>query len=305
MSAEKSLNPKNRGLGRGLNALFEGDDHEFMHDAPDQTTPSTNRKSVGIEELVANPHQPRRQFKEEALVELTDSIQTHGLLQPILVRPLDTPEGQKFQIIAGERRWRAAQRAQLHEVPIVIREFNDSEALQIGLVENLQREDLNPLEEAEGYQTLISQHKYKPAEIGSLVGKSRSYVANMIRLMELPPKVRAYLANGDLSVGHARALLSAENPEELADEVISTGMSVRQVEARVTQKTTSSKPVSRETIKKPERDVNTAALENQVSDILGMHVSISVGKSGKNGTLAIEFKSLDQLDDIIHRLTKK
>lgn len=309
--SEDDLNPKKRGLGRGLNALFENNDDVSPQDEAENQPQGTGRKVVGIELLSANPNQPRRIFNEPALAELSESIKRHGLLQPILVRPHPTLKGEAYQIIAGERRWRAAQRAQLHEVPVVIRTFDEAEALQIGLVENLQREDLNPMEEAEGYQALIDLHGYKAAEVGEFVGKSRSHVANIIRLNGLPEAVKQMLRDGLITAGHARALLSADDPLARAHEVIEQGLSVRQTEGfgiDAGKRSDSHKTVSRETAPPQHltrRDADAEALEKEVADFLGMDVTLRVGKDSHSGSLQISFKSLDQLDYLLQRLTHR
>lgn len=265
---------------------------------------SSKRRTVGVEQLYRNPHQPRRIFDEETIDELAASIKEYGVLQPIIVRafPDDT---EKFEIIAGERRWRASQKAQLHEVPVIVLDIDELEAFKISLIENLQREDLDPIDEALGYQRLIEEYGQSQEQLSKAVGKSRPHVSNMLRLLELPSRVQAHLSAGDISMGHARSLITADNAEELVQEVIKKDLSVRQTEALLAQ----SKGVDRQTRarvglrseEKPKKDADTVALENDISNALGMAVSID-SKDGKKGKISIEFKTLDQLDEVLHRL---
>lgn len=300
------LNPKNRGLGRGLNALFEDEEGEYPQVDPEGHTPGSQRKILGIEQIEPHPDQPRQIFDEEALEDLTKSIKEHGVLQPILVRPSKiSPE--IYEIVAGERRWRASQRAQLHEVPVVIREMDDAQALQIALIENLQRHDLNPIEEAKGYQRLIDDFTYKPEDVGETIGKSRSHVTNMVRLLQLPNSVQVMVMQGDLSAGHARALLKAPNPTLLAQEVISKGLSVRQTEKLAAE--SEGREIKSRAPASPgskaggqEKDADTLALEREMSNLLGMHVLLNM-KNDKEGNLSVHFSDLDQLDDLLQRLS--
>ena len=291
-------NPKNRGLGRGLNALFE-DDEAFagIGDGAASSSLASGRVSVGIELPQQSQIQPRKIFEETALQELADSIKTHGLLQPIIVRPSANDDGH-YEIIAGERRWRAAQRAQLHEVSVIVLELSDVEALEIALVENLQREDLNAVDEAMGYQRLMNEYSYTQEQLAESLGKSRPHVANMVRLLNLPDVVLAFLERGDLTAGHARALVTAADPESLAREIVSGGLSVRQTEQMVAQ--ANGKSVKSKAKAKYKKDVDTIALEKDISDRLGMRVLID-SKNGKSGKVSIAFKSLDQLDDVLKR----
>ena len=248
---------------------------------------------MAVSALSPHPGQPRRHFDEAALDELAASIRQRGLIQPIVVRP----HGHDFQIVAGERRWRAAQRAQLHEVPVVVREFTDAETLEVALVENIQRQDLNAIEEAEAYSRLIAEFHHTQDALAKIVDKSRSHVTNLLRLLDLPRPVQARLAAGELSMGHARALIGAANPEALAEQVITRGLSVRETEklARAAKnKPARGKP-------KGERNPDIAALETQLADLLGLSVSIAHGESG--GTLTLNYSTLDQLDMICQRLT--
>lgn len=320
MSAEKSdkRNPKKRGLGRGLNALFEDEEATFENDeyaAPDDDMqaiekymPGASRKILGVGELYPCPTQPRRYFDEKAIRDLADSISVHGLLQPIVVRP-DKNDPSIYEIIAGERRWRAAQKAGLHEVPVVIKDLDDASAFQISLVENLQRQDLNPMEEAEGYQRLIDDFGHSPDSVGEVLGKSRSHVANMIRLVQLPRSVQEKVATSQLSAGHARALLKSPDPEKMAEEVIAKKLSVRQTEKLVADyegrdinhRDNDVKPKAKSGFSG--KDADTLALENEVSQKLGMRVSIDMADQHA-GKMSISFKTLDQLDDILQRLAQ-
>ena len=296
---------KARGLGRGLNALFEDEetgfasDEHIEHAASEIGAKGARRDVIGIEQLRPGALQPRHVFDDAALAQLSESIKTHGVLQPLLVRKIDGDV--PFEIIAGERRWRASQKAQLHEVPVIILELDDIKALEIALIENLQREDLNPIDEALGYQKLMQDYGHTQEKLGESLGKSRSHIANMVRLLNLPTPVQVMLADNSLSMGHARALITAKNPEELAKKVISQGLSVRATEKlanEVSDKTKKGKSSSQKTGK----DADTVALEEELSNALGMKVSIN-SKNGKSGTLSIDFKSLDQLDEVLHRLS--
>ncbi|MCC7305067.1 MAG: ParB/RepB/Spo0J family partition protein [Alphaproteobacteria bacterium] len=298
--------PKARGLGRGLNALFEDEEVSFVTPAApavkeDAVSPSGRARSMaGVDEIYPNPVQPRTHFDEEGLQQLADSMKLHGVLQPILVRERKSGHG-KYEIIAGERRWRAAQKAQLHEVPVNIIELDDKETLQVALVENLQRRDLNPIEEAAGYNRLMKTYSMTQEDIAKVVGKSRPHIANMTRLLNLPAKVQEYIERGEISAGHARALITTFKPEELADEIIRGRLNVREAEELAAgQPMGGKKSLARKTVQK---DADTVALERQLSDVLGMKTTLEM-KNGKQGALRIDFKSLDQLDDLIHRLSQ-
>lgn len=292
--------PKQRGLGRGLDALFE-DEENFASNAEQPSTPDPSRKVVNIGQLEPNPDQPRTTFDEDALKALTASVRKHGILQPILVRPNRMEPG-RYEIIAGERRWRAAQRAQLHEVPVIIRELDDNETFQIALIENLQREDLNAMEEARGYQRLVDEFGHSHESVGEVIGKSRSHVANMIRLLQLPASVQSMVTKGDLTAGHARALLNSENPALLAQEIVSKNLSVRQAEALAKKHAganfKSHKPA------KQAKDPDHLAVEKMIADATGMNAVVTM-KSEKKGTLTIEFADLDQFDLLLARLTER
>ncbi len=280
-------------LGRGLAALL-GDETE------DYTTLDRVRtsKQVPIEFLHPGRLQPRRYFDEESLAALAESIRENGLLQPILVRR-DPGQPDTFEIVAGERRWRAAQIAQLHEVPIVIRELSDAETLQLAIIENVQREDLSPLEEADGYRQLMEEFSYTQEAMASVIGKSRSHIANTLRLLNLSEPVRELLTEGKLTAGHARALLNAEAPESLAKKVVAKGLSVRETE-RLANRTKANGGAPKAARTPVEKDPNTVALERDLSALLGLKVSVTFRGSG--GELTIHYHTLDQLDDVLHRL---
>lgn len=284
-------------LGRGLSALL-GDMPITTAEGPGTTARDVAR--LPIEALVPNPHNPRRSFGDEPLDELTQSVRTHGVMQPLLVRPVDG----RYEIIAGERRWRAAQRAGLHEVPVLVREVSAGEALELAIIENVQRTDLNPIEEAAGYQRLIAEFGHKQEALAKLIGKSRSHVANMLRLLNLPPSIRASVVDGSLSAGHARALLGAQNPEALADEVIRNGLSVRATEALVARLAQSDVAAARGTPAKDPPKVESAdtrALIRRLSSRLGLAVSLS-HRADESGTLTIRYSSLEQLEGVCRLL---
>jgi ParB family chromosome partitioning protein len=300
---EDSLNPRKRGLGRGLNALFESEEGVYPQADSEGQTPGVRRKTLNIEQLIPNPAQPRKFFEDSAIEELAASLKQYGILQPLLVRPVQD-NSEQFEIIAGERRWRAAQWASLHEVPVVIRELDDSTVLQIGLVENLQREDLSPLEEAEGYRALIEEFGHTQAKVAELVGKSRSYVTNMLRLLGLPERVQKMVSQGEISSGHARTLLSAENPEALAAEIVAKGLTVRQLEKAVSEEKQKQKEAKPSSAKPKEKDADSLALEREFSDLLGMDFKVQM--RGENyGHIQINFKSFSQLEYLLQILRQR
>lgn len=303
MTEERS--PKSRGLGRGLNALFEDEEGFSSSEGGPEAAPSKKaRFMVGLDQLYAGKLQPRHVFDEEALTQLADSIKNHGLLQPILVRQ-NFNEEDRYEIIAGERRWRAAQRAQLHEVPVVVLDLSDVEALEIALIENLQREDLNAIDEAKGYKKLLEDYGHTQEKLAEAMGKSRPHIANTIRLLSLPEAVQSYVSEGRLSPGHARALITAKDPGSLAVQIMSKGLSVRQTEKLAADHAGRPKKEQSPSSAKKKgagKDPDTLALEAEVSNALGMRVSIE-SRNGHEGHLSIEFKSLDQLDEILHRLS--
>jgi ParB family chromosome partitioning protein len=282
---------RRRGLGRGLGQLFgdEGQDYAELDKA-------RSAKSVPIDQIYPGRFQPRKNFDEEALASLVESIKAQGILQPILVRR--HPESANaYEIIAGERRWRAAQLAQLHEVPILIKDLPDRDALEVALVENVQRQDLNPLEEAEGYRRLVEEFGHTQEDLAKVVGKSRSHVANLMRLLALPEAVKKLLETGQLSAGHARALIGRDDAEQLAAKVVDKGLTVRQVERLVTTEKSGS-PTGQKT---SPTDPNTAALERDLETLLGLRVRVSY--DGQKGALTIYYATLDQLDGLLSRIT--
>ena len=342
-----TIEPKKRGLGRGLDALFgdaRKEEASFQRkDAqpPQQATvqqqpasrpppvqnepaprlkrademvapveyksaPASGLRKLPVDLLKPGKFQPRQHFDDEAIGNLAESIAVHGVLQPLLVRPLPggaQRDGAMYEIIAGERRWRAAQKARIHEVPVIIQELSDNETLEIALIENLQREDLNPLEEAEGYQRLMDEFRHTQDVLAHRLGKSRSHVTNTLRLLKLPAKVRKYMQDGQLTAGHARALVNATNADQLADAIVKRGLNVRQTEKLVRDaaegKAKIKKPVAKGYVP---RDVDVMALEEKMTSLLGLKVMID--GEGAEGVLHIEYKSLDQLDDLIERLTR-
>ncbi|WP_417620806.1 ParB/RepB/Spo0J family partition protein [Parasphingorhabdus sp.] len=318
MADDDALNEKNRkpakratGLGRGLNSLFgdiqreepivtdgsaETDDGRPV---PASTTSAIDGlRSIAVSDIRPNPDQPRQTFDTNALDELAESMRQRGVIQPIVVRP----HGKNFQIVAGERRWRAAQRARLHQIPAVVRHLNDEETLEIAIVENVQRKDLNVIEEAEAYAKLSLDFGHSQSRLADIVGKSRSHIANLMRLLELPSSVKALVVDEKLSMGHARALINAPHAEELAPQIVKQGLSVRDVERLVRKSLAGDKPQS---TKKPaqmsETDADIQALETHLGDLLGLRVNIH--SNGQGGAMSIEYANLDQLDLICQRLT--
>lgn len=299
------MTPKQRGLGRGLDALFEDEEATFAVTAEKtpESASGTSRKTLGIGQLIPNPDQPRTHFDAGAINELADSIRQHGLIQPILVRPMPS-NPDMYEIIAGERRWRASQKAQLHEVPVIIRDMDDAQVLQVALIENLLRQDLNGIEEAKGYQRLMDDYGFSAEDAGRAVSRSRSHVANMIRLLSLPESVQNMVVGGALSSGHARALIGAENPALLAQEVASKGLSVRQTEKMAADN--AGRAIKHRSDKKNAptfKDPNILALEKDLGNILGLNVTIAM-KGDTDGVLSVDFKTLDQLDEVMLRLSK-
>ncbi|QIL01562.1 ParB/RepB/Spo0J family partition protein [Sphingomonas sinipercae] len=286
------------GLGRGLSALLDEAVRPATASA-DGESPASGVREVEVSRIHPNPNQPRTQFDEEAIAELAESIAERGILQPILVRP----HGAEFQIVAGERRWRAAQKAQLHRVPVLVREIDDSTAAEIALVENIQRKDLNPLEEAEGYRQLIERYGHTQDAVAKLVHKSRSHVANLLRLLDLPDAVRDPLLRGDITMGHARAIAAADDAERLVSEIISKGLSVRQAEALAKKvRPGAGADIARASARNAQpADADLAALERQLADILGLRVKVA--HNGAGGSVSLHYSSLDQLDMICQRLS--
>lgn len=309
-----------RGLGKGLSALISENYVQPTAAAPAApASPAAAAKSSAADaaggvytlpaaKLHAGKYQPRTQFDDAALAELSDSIRKNGIMQPIIVRPSGKHNG-KYEIVAGERRWRAAQLAEQEHVPVIIREITDKQALELALVENIQRQDLSPLEEANGYQRLIEEFDYTQEELASVIGKSRSHIANLLRLLALPDEIKDMLESGQLSMGHARALLGIPNAVELARDIIKKGLNVRQAEqigrdAQGYQKKTVSRAGSPAAYRPPlsggAKDPDILALEETLSENLGLKVSIN--DRGQSGEIVIAYTSLSQLDEILRRL---
>ena len=280
---------KKKGLGRGLSALF-GDEKPV---AKNKETTSSNK--VSISDLSRNPYQPRQNFSEEKLEELTNSIRKNGIIQPIAVRPSKSDPGSKYEIIAGERRWLAAQKAGLHEIPVTVLDLSDVESLEVAIVENIQRDDLNPIEEARGYKRLNEEFKYDHESISKLMSKSRSHVSNTLRLLTLPSDVIAMLEEGTLTSGQARPLIGISNASSIAEEIVSKNYSARKVEYLTRNKKNSNK----------ERVIDTNILKTQekIQKVLGLKVSIA-NKKNNSGKISIEYKDLDQFELISNLLTK-
>jgi ParB family chromosome partitioning protein len=288
------MNEKPSRLGRGLAALI-GDMQPI--DAPRQAeSASGGQKRLPLDFITANRANPRRTFDNDQLEELTNSIREKGVMQPLLVRPTADPN--LFEIIAGERRWRAAQRAGLHDVPVIIREVDDKESLELAIIENVQRVDLNPMEEAQGYEQLIDQFSYTQQDLAQVIGKSRSHVANTLRLLKLPRDVRELVTSGQLTAGHARTLITAEDPAAVAKQIIEGGLTVREAEALSQQGVAEKKPAA----EAPTKDADTVALEKRLSDALGLKVMIDHRTTG--GKVEIRYRTLEQLDEVITRLDR-
>lgn len=290
--ADKKI--KARGLGRGLSALMAdvGDEHS--------TGVGTSRRAdttAPIEKIFPNPEQPRRDFLPNQLDELAASIREKGVIQPLIVRNRPGMPGE-YEIVAGERRWRASQMANLHQLPIVVRDYSDTEVLEVAIIENIQRADLNPVEEAAGYKQLMERFGHTQEKLSAALGKSRSHIANLMRLLQLPEGVQEMLKVGDLSAGHARALITSDNAVELAQKVVKDKLSVRQTEKLVKA---SEKTVT--LVQKPEKDADTKALEGDLSATLGMKVLLHHKSGGDSGQVVINYTSLDQLDEICRVLS--
>ena len=289
-----------RALGRGLSALFSDSGPSNTADGSGQNAhiSDTNTREIAIDLIIRNPTQPRRRFDEANLQTLADSIASHGVLQPILVRPLDDGT-QRYEIVAGERRWRAAQLAGLHQMPTLVRKFDDLNTLEVSIVENVQRADLNAIEEAQAYQQLMDRFGRTQQSIADSVGRSRAHIANTLRLLQLPDNVLEDVREGRLSAGHARAVLSSQNMPETARIIISKNLSVREAENLVSNDDSKKpKDVSRET----SLEGDCKALANDLSAVLGLEIAINV-KSTQSGSIAIHYTNLEQLDDICRRLT--
>jgi ParB family transcriptional regulator, chromosome partitioning protein len=301
-AGEKSPLRKKMGLGRGLDALLgealRGDTQSSPAISGSSVVSGAGIASIPVASIQPNPDQPRRHFPEEALAELAASIAKHGIIQPIVLRPYAAG----YQIIAGERRWRAAQKAQIHEVPALIRNFDDAETLEIALLENIQRQDLNPIEEAEAYRKLTELFGHSAAELGELVHKSRSHVANMMRLLDLPSAIRDLVIEDKLSMGHARALLGSDDAVRLAMVVIKQGLSVRATEALVKKGRRPARGGSEGGSGNP-ANADIRAVEAHLGDLLGLKVKINQRNATGAGSVTFEYGSLDQLDMLCQRLT--
>jgi ParB family chromosome partitioning protein len=285
---------KKKRLGRGLAALIG----EVGTEPPADPRPPRDTRRVPIEFLTANPRNPRKSFAETDLDDLTSSIREKGIVQPLLVRPVSAREN-AYEIIAGERRWRAAQRAGLHVVPVVVREVTDQEALELAIIENVQRADLNPIEEGLGYDQLVQEFSYSQSELAKVIGKSRSHVANTLRLLKLPNPVKDYLAEGLLTAGHARALITAEDPAALAELILEKGLNVREAERLAQDPEAFAKKVGpKGKVEKAEKDADTRALEKRLTDTLGLKIAIAHKQDKGTGELKIRYASLEQLDEI-------
>lgn len=283
---------RKRGLGRGLSTLIPETSVEFKSDGTEAG------KTLPIEQLKPSPLQPRRRFSEEELKGLAESIRTKGVMQPLLVRASGNGSND-YEIVAGERRWRAAQLAGIHELPVIVRELSDRETLEVALLENIQREDLSPLEEAEGYRRLIDDFGHTQQELADGLGKSRSHVANLLRLLSLPGDVRVMVEENLLTAGHARALLNADDPLSLANMIVKRGLNVRQTEMMVRLQKTGDRQL-KPSSKNLEKDPDTLALEQEMSTLLGLKVKLA--PKGKGGAVTIAYRSLDQLDGLLQRL---
>jgi ParB family transcriptional regulator, chromosome partitioning protein len=294
--AEEATRPR---LGRGLAALIGDVRAESSVERP------RGQRRLPTGSLRPNARNPRRSFSDTELEELTASLRERGIIQPIVVRPARGIVG-SFEIIAGERRWRAAQRAGMHEVPVIVVEATDAEALQLAIIENVQRADLNPLEEAEGYRSLIDEFHNSQEEIAKIVGKSRSHVANTLRLLKLPDAVKAHIHSGKLDAGHARMLVGEANAEELAEEIVARNLNVRQVEAMARERAHNSgkKPANGHAVRAAAgKSADTLALEKRMSDALGL--SVSIDDRGRGGVLSIRYRNFEQLDEVVRRLEKR
>ena len=284
---------KSRGLGRGLSSLM-GDLKNEPLTSNENSESQTVEKLVPVEKIYPNPNQPRKSFQEEKLIELANSIKTKGIVQPLIVRKKKGTK-ESFEIVAGERRWRAAQRAQIHELPVIVKEFTDVEVLEIAIIENVQRADLNPIEEALGYKNLMENFDHTQDGLSKEIGKSRSHIANLLRLLNLPSPVQELLISGQLTAGHARALVTCDNPLAIAKQIISLGLSVRDAERLA--KNVSEKKVSNKA-KTKEKPADTVLLEADLSAALKMKVSINHEEGKEKGLISITYKSLDELDRI-------
>ncbi|MEM6373648.1 MAG: ParB/RepB/Spo0J family partition protein [Pseudomonadota bacterium] len=288
---------KKRVLGRGLSALMVD-----VAEAQDSDAgPAVVDQRVPIERIHPNPDQPRKRFDEAPLDDLVASIKQKGVLQPLIVRP----SGDGYEIVAGERRWRAAQQAQLHELPVVVRDFTDVEVLEVAIIENIQRADLNPIEEAAGYRQLMDRFRHTQGELAASLGKSRSHIANLLRLLTLPDAVQSLVTDGTLSAGHARALITSGDPEALARKVIAQDLSVRATEAlaRAEGSSASPRPLRGQPKGSSEKDADTRALESDLSAATGVKVVLNHKPDGESGQMTLHYDTLEQLDALCQRLS--
>jgi len=294
------MSKKPRGLGRGLSALM-ADVNLNEESAGPAARPAKPDTSMPVEKLEPNPDQPRRHFSEEALKELSDSIREKGIIQPIIVRESPRVAG-NYEIIAGERRWRAAQLAQLHDVPVIIRDLDDTEVLEVAIIENIQRADLNPIEEAMGYRQLMDRFGHTQEKLAEALSKSRSHIANLMRLLQLPDEVQGHLREGRLSAGHARALITTEDPVTLAKQVIAKGLSVRDTE-KLAKKGPAEGGKAPKSRAPAEKDADTRALEQDLSANLGLKVAIDHVAGQENGQIVIGYNTLEELDALCRVLS--
>jgi len=299
--------PKSRGLGRGLSALMADVTPPAAAPAAGQGEAARRPDMmVPIEKVHPNPDQPRRTFTQDQLDELAASIKEKGIIQPLVVRPMPGKQGE-FEIVAGERRWRAAQLAMQHTVPVVVRDFDDTEVLEVAIIENIQRADLNPVEEAAGYKALMEKFGHTQEKLSEVLGKSRSYIANLVRLLQLPDEVQEFLRDGKLSAGHARALITADDAVTLAKKVIHSGLSVRETERLakkgVAEVFDADEPKTKPARKAVEKDADTRALEADLSAALRMKVSIDHDAGGESGKLVISYDDFDGLDELCRKLS--
>lgn len=290
-----------KGLGKGLSALMSEDYSRSVFNTEAAEATSNSIQHLALDLIVAGAYQPRKHFNESYLNELAESIKKNGIMQPIIVRPLPNDPA-RYEIIAGERRWRASKLAQLSSIPAIIRNLDDKQALELAIIENIQRQDLSPLEEAASYQRLVDDFAYTQEEIASTVGKSRSHIANLLRLLTLPERVKHYLEEQKISMGHARALLNAPLPEKMVETVVSRGLNVRQTEqlVRTPEKAPYTPPNTGYSRTTKEKDPDILALEATLSENLGMRISIQ--DQGKRGQITIQYESLSQLDHVLRRL---
>lgn len=292
---------RKRGLGRGLSALMSD---VAETEAAASTGPTSADRQVPIEQISPNPDQPRKRFVDDDLTDLANSIQEKGVIQPLIVRPVGED---KFEIVAGERRWRAAQQVQLHELPVIVRDFTDVEVLEVAIIENIQRADLNPIEEAAGYRQLMDRFGHTQEKMAAALGKSRSHIANLLRLLTLPDAVLDMIRAGDLSAGHARALVTVEDPLKLAQQIVKGGLSVRAAEALAKKEGDKSHEKFLGEKKQPgagaEKDADTKALEGDLSATLGMKVSLTHKPGQEGGQMVLHYKSLEDLDELCRLLS--